>query len=402
MFAIIVDIAGELKRRGHANPSGLAVYAQEPQYRSVEVEFVSRKCVAKLEMRHPRRGLNVAEEHLGLSTLLFEYCILKDEQTCRALLEAGIGMRIGTGSDILAFGGQKRQQSADKYRKGHFDRPLYPGCVGLSTNLDEILSGLTAQWPKPKEQHQLDLDRPSDEEGSLQQLQWEYRNAMSVWQDSSCREELLAIVDERNPASGRQFNKVVCIAPGSFSWPIEGRSDASTTRSMPQLVCTVDLADYLKKKDQGSNIEVLAQDLMYTVADMEFLISVGVTVLEMDLKPGEPNNLCKAKYHLSPRTLVIEFGMVTYELCQPDVGMLIGSGSHGLRERAFAHPMWQPDILYADHFDARYTSVVFPHCEEFDALRLNKRIYWRRPQAANPGRGALRVLRRLLCGLCGS
>lgn len=217
------------------------------------------------------------------------------------------------------------------------------------------------------------LDRPLELGRSLEQLNEEFGKALSTWKRSSCREEFLQVLDKRRPLLGWQFTKVVCLATGSPSSETE-ISTCRKQRSIPQLVCAIDLASQLRERGhaQNSTIEIFAQDPCHTNTDIAFLSSQGVTVLDTkSTRLEDTRGLGVARHHFGPQTLAIEFGIpkwdqyIVKELYGPEVGMNIGHGFHALRQRAAQVPHYEPDLLIAEDFDRRYTSQAFPPSEEF-------------------------------------
>lgn len=78
-LASAVDVAAELGKGAQAG--SVEVLAQEPRYQTQDLELLASQGVTVLKMDAGRKGLDVAMDHIGPRTLLFEFHISKDGYT---------------------------------------------------------------------------------------------------------------------------------------------------------------------------------------------------------------------------------------------------------------------------------------------------------------------------------
>ncbi|EMC94034.1 hypothetical protein BAUCODRAFT_150257 [Baudoinia panamericana UAMH 10762] len=167
---------------------------------------------------------------------------------------------------------------------------------------------------------------------SVSQIQDVFHAATRKWMVSTCRTEVLEILDRKKPDDGWQISKVVCLASGSFS-----RSNwQSRQRSMLQFAALVDIIEHLEtdsELESRDKIARFAQDPQYTAVDTEFLGCYGFTVLQSALSAVGKAELGLAAQHVSPASFVFEPFMdvsteAVAELCAGDPALYIGSSIH--------------------------------------------------------------------------
>ena len=140
-----------------------------------------------------------------------------------------------------------------------------------------------------------------------EQLRKDFNKKLKTWKQSSCRRDLLSMLKKSAPDQGWNFSKAVCLATGSFSTQNLERN----RRSVLQLACFVDLAGCL-----GDSVRLLAQEPMFTAIDKDFLASLSITALDVDLTrdfdgssvPSD-SGMAPATEHFGPATLVADFFM---------------------------------------------------------------------------------------------
>ncbi|KAK0786620.1 hypothetical protein LTR75_013150 [Friedmanniomyces endolithicus] len=104
---------------------------------------------------------------------------------------------------------------------------------------------------------------------TLERLQTDFKTKSKVWRNSTCRQELLAILDKQQPDTGWQLQEVVCLATNSFSRD----NFQARQRSMMQWVAFFDIVQHLQTRQEGS-IALFAQEPNYTALDKQFLQSL--------------------------------------------------------------------------------------------------------------------------------
>lgn len=221
---------------------------------------------------------------------------------------------------------------------------------------------------------------------TVEQVTRDFDRKLMAWQRSSCRLELLQILDRQQPDEGWNIENAICFATGSYSRD----NFQSRQRSVMQAVAFLDIVQHLETR-QDTEIAKFAQEPHFTEIDASYLSSKGVQTLPCEPNKDDRIGLGKASQHLSASTFVFEPFMdldaaAASELFSVDVPLYIGSslkrwttqpsimlgGAH--RESAM-----QQAIVY---MQAR-RSYYFPTFEEDPNAFEGLSIYWREPGELN-------------------
>ena len=161
-MACAIDLAGELERRG-LSETNIQVFAQDPRYYNEDVTLLTSYGVEVLEMDRtlPWFSLNVAKNHLGPRTLLFEFGIPKVEQTCDDLFGSTTGMHIGIGSWWIRGPPRNRPELADQFDSRHVSCK-FP----LSEGLEKAFGTDEVHWPRAGECSQAPVEPSADTAGT--------------------------------------------------------------------------------------------------------------------------------------------------------------------------------------------------------------------------------------------
>ncbi|KAK0361144.1 hypothetical protein LTR94_024497 [Friedmanniomyces endolithicus] len=154
---------------------------------------------------------------------------------------------------------------------------------------------------------------------TLERLQTDFKTKSKVWRNSTCRQELLAILDKQQPDTGWQLQEV------------------ARQRSMMQWVAFFDIVQHLQTRQEGS-IALFAQEPNYTALDKQFLQSLDVRVLDADHNSEYAVGLGEAKQHSLASSFVFEAFMdlgveAVGDLLGGDPVLYIGSSVERWREK---------------------------------------------------------------------
>lgn len=189
-------------------------------------------------------------------------------------------------------------------------------------------------------------DAGYDFDATPEQLREKYIENLSVWQNSTCKERFLGIIDRNRPTNGWRFDKIVYIAGGTFL------DVAAAGRRLYQFACVQDTADELVKRGHAGvpTVQIFAQETLYFQQDRELFSQLRVTVLkpalvfeglqEANAHMG-PNltpsaslvwDMDKAKDHMGPNTVLFEFGCeigeaMCKDLCEVETGIYVDTGT---------------------------------------------------------------------------
>lgn len=209
---------------------------------------------------------------------------------------------------------------------------------------------------------------------TVEKLQAAYDKTVKVWQSSTCRTQLLKILDQAQPDEGWQIKEAICLASGSFSrdnW--EGQK-----RSMHQFVAFMDIVQHVQKSS-SETVEVIAQEMIYTHVDVDFLSAKGITVHNKAALGDVVYKNPDIREALGPQSMVFEAFMdMTTESIQQllDTGMrlYIGSSLQGNLMRS------KTDLQdWVKQFLNDHGSQYFPRFEEDPNVFNGLMIYWRQP-----------------------
>lgn len=154
-----VDVAAELGSGRQGGNAAVQVLAQEPFYEARDLELLTSQGVTVLPWDWDRKGLNVAMDHIGPRTLLFELYVFKDDRTARDFFGTDAALYVCTPVDSfgesIASGWKRlmrglrqesRQSIVTKFKQKH------DGCgVPYDTEVEKALFGLHVYWPKKRE-----------------------------------------------------------------------------------------------------------------------------------------------------------------------------------------------------------------------------------------------------------
>ncbi|KAK0252185.1 hypothetical protein B0A54_08172 [Friedmanniomyces endolithicus] len=181
----------------------------------------------------------------------------------------------------------------------------------------------------PKHLHGLD---PPMKGLTLERLQADFATKSKVWRQSTCRREIVAILDKQQPNTGWQLQEAVCLATNSFSRD----NFQARQRSMMQWVAFFDITQHLKAR-QESPVAIFAQEPNYTALDTQFLQTLDVRVLDAGHNIDYMDGLGEARQHVQASSFVFEAFMdlgveAVRELLGGDPVLYIGSSVERWRE----------------------------------------------------------------------
>lgn len=142
--------------------------------------------------------------------------------------------------------------------------------------------------------------RPPLSDITSKRIRTDYDAKMKQWKQSTCRRELVRILERQRPDEGWCIDNAACLAIGHFSrdnW--EGRQ-----RSMWQFVLFMDVVQYLRDREQRT-IELLAQEIEFSAADRAFLEALGFTVIDA-ATADQSQGLGPVSRHLKTSSFVFE------------------------------------------------------------------------------------------------
>lgn len=158
-FACAFDTATELEKRGDSGTAGIRVFAQDPLYTPLDIEFLSRRGVTVLKMDPLRIGLNVAKDHMGPQALLFEFFVtMNNKPLIEDLYASDIGMRVGTPSRFLNREGHRFEdvEMGNRFNETHvrceFPEFKEDKWAHGGTNTHRAFDGLNVHWRETSEQ----------------------------------------------------------------------------------------------------------------------------------------------------------------------------------------------------------------------------------------------------------
>ncbi|KAK4502374.1 hypothetical protein PRZ48_005799 [Zasmidium cellare] len=176
---------------------------------------------------------------------------------------------------------------------------------------------------------------PPSRDLTVPKLQQDFNAKLKTWKASACRKALLQILDRVRPESGWVIEKAICLASGSFSREnLECRR-----RSMWQIVVFADMVQYLQSEgDEAANeMDIAAQEPMYTELDVEFLATLNIKALKIDTT-AKVEGLGPAEDYLGQSTFVYEpfldmNATMLDEISKADLPLYIGSSIRGLKDK---------------------------------------------------------------------
>ncbi|TKA25307.1 hypothetical protein B0A50_06211 [Salinomyces thailandicus] len=235
---------------------------------------------------------------------------------------------------------------------------------------------------------------PPLREYTAEKLGEEIQKKMKAWQRSSCRRELLQILDKQRPEQGWQISQAVCLATGSFS----RENWQSRQRSVTQYAAFVDITQHLRSGHEAE-IRCYAQEPQFTSVDKEYLRRTDVIVLEQDSATGSPPGLGPASQHLGLGTFVFEPFMdlddkAMREMFSADLSLYIGSSVRRWMGRASRNGSTNVSVQQSSElehavdfqphpaaaFVRARASYHFPVFEEEPNIFEGLAIYWKEPE----------------------
>ncbi|KAK5112735.1 hypothetical protein LTR62_003833 [Meristemomyces frigidus] len=164
---------------------------------------------------------------------------------------------------------------------------------------------------------------------SIEALTLEFGVKLKVWRGSTCRKQLLAVLDKQRPDEGWALTNAICLASGSFS------RDNFTVRqrSLTQFTAFLDIVKHLQSQQEEDPIAVFAQDPLFTPLDREHLQTQGIQVLDAekyhDRRPSD-RGVGEAGGYITTSTFIFEAYMERSEtgvrsLLQPDPILYVGT-----------------------------------------------------------------------------
>lgn len=144
-FACAVDIANELRNPGPPGGSTIQIFAQDPKYRQLDVDLLTRLGVEHLETVDNSKDFGAAKDHLGPRTLLFEFFLPKYRPMFHDLYTAVTAMQVGTGTEIIReLGCSRRRRKVLKRFDEEHDCVEFPWCE----ENPYAFFPLKVHWPK--------------------------------------------------------------------------------------------------------------------------------------------------------------------------------------------------------------------------------------------------------------
>nr|POF22075.1 hypothetical protein CFP56_36162 [Quercus suber] len=197
-------------------------------------------------------------------------------------------------------------------------------------------------------------------------IQRDFEVKLRVWRQSSCRRQLVQVLDTQKPDDGWCLENAICLGSHSFSRD----NFRNRQRAVMQFVAFLDAVRYLQSL-QDAPILLYAQDPTYTSLDRTWLASVNVVPTALDLNSLRSSGLGPAKNRLRSASLVFEFFMEVGTEAAVD---LFGSDMRlqkGGEERRAA------DVV--GMFQQARRKLNFPTFEEDPTIFEGLKMYWKEP-----------------------
>lgn len=213
---------------------------------------------------------------------------------------------------------------------------------------------------------------------TVQTLQVSYQKHQRIWKASSCRKELLAILDKTQPDDGWQLTNAVCLASGSFSRHDLGERHK---RAMFQFVAFMDAVAHVQRTSD-EQIKMYAEELIYTDVDIAFLTSLSIFV-HNDPDLNKQLAVDSTRWaHIGPHSMVFELYMDPHasplrHILNALPGLLIGALPTGKLMQVSNSD--QRDRALADTFAAARNYYHFPRFHEDPSVFEGLQIYWKIP-----------------------
>ncbi len=196
-----------------------------------------------------------------------------------------------------------------------------------------------------------------------------------LWKASSCRTELLQILDKKRPDEGWQIREAVFLASGSFS-----RDNAECQkRSMLQFVAFMDTVKHVQATSKD-HILLFAEELIYTPVDISFLQSFKVAVSTTADLVDQPSADGPLRSCLGPDTMIFELYMdmnlpAMSQLLYSNSKLMVASPLDKRLSTALSHNI--PTLL-ATFNDCR-GSYYLPRFQEDPSVFEGLKVYWKEP-----------------------
>lgn len=225
----------------------------------------------------------------------------------------------------------------------------------------------------------------TDRDVNLEKLTANYNNRMRIWKASTCRSQVRQILDRKQPDGGWQIKHAVCLASGSFcrdNWELQ-------RRSMTQFVAFMDLVEHLQETSD-EKIQIVAQELIYTPLDIEFLSNLNVTAYSDQAIDQLSYEGPSAKDSFSPDTFVLEPFMdkvlpAVKDLLTSTPKLLVGTSSPGTGAKHLSIVDYNEMRKLYDQFNNDFSYYHFPTFEEDPNIFQGLRISWRNLEDEDEG-----------------
>lgn len=218
-----------------------------------------------------------------------------------------------------------------------------------------------------------------DKDITLEQLQATFDKHTRVWQQSSCREKLVRLLERHHAEAVAGISTAVFLASGSFS----RLNLEASRRAMLQLACSMDIAAEIGRM-AGTDVKMYAQEPQLSEMDKALLASKEITVLDIPL--GD-SSLGEANALLGPQTALFEFFM---DMGQDGLEALLRAGtklyvgSSLIRHSKLGWPVqhgWKGDVeMLLERFKKEHAQRFFPDFVEDPNVFRGLMVHWREEQ----------------------
>ncbi|KAK5170602.1 uncharacterized protein LTR77_005191 [Saxophila tyrrhenica] len=212
----------------------------------------------------------------------------------------------------------------------------------------------------------------TDRTMTVQALQASYTKYLNIWRASSCRKELLQILEKKAPDEGWQITTAVCLASGEFS-----RDNVECARrSMQQFAAFMDTVEYMQKAS-GARIKV--------PVDVAFLTGLNIDVRNDHFSTSTRTFTPSAWTHDDGAHLMVwelfidRSREALVQLFKADPTLLIGVRTGETHVASQFKVLHGEDETLAEKFTAARASYYFPKFEEEENIFLGLQVYWKEP-----------------------
>ena len=216
-----------------------------------------------------------------------------------------------------------------------------------------------------------------DKDLTVNKLKTDYEHRLQLWRASTCRRKVRQMLDRIQPEDGWQIKHAVCLASGSFCKD----NFECQRRTMIQFVAFMDIVEHLQATSDDK-INIVAQELIYTQLDIEFLSHLNVTAYHDPAIGQSTYQGPSAKDFIGCNSFVFEPFMdkvlpAVRQLLISDLKLLIGTSAPNMGAKDTSIDEHRDMRALYDRFNATYSSYYFPTFEEDPNIFEGLRVSWK-------------------------